>query len=133
MARRPRAARLETRTGRLKLAIRKKAHDFTSIAPGIALGYRRCKGAGRWVVRVSDGSGGRWIKNVGIADDHEAADGSNVLDFFQAQDSARALARGKDAVSGRPPTLDEAITDYEADLRARGASPQNATHIRFHA
>jgi len=41
MARRPRAARLETRTARLKLKVRKKPYDFTSIAPRIRLGYRR--------------------------------------------------------------------------------------------
>src|SRR5262245_9043321 len=113
MARRPRASQLETRTARLKLPIRKKPHAYTSIAPGISLGYRRCNGAGRWVVRVSDGSGGRWIKNVGVADDHEDADGENVLNFHEAMDKARALARGKDSVSGRPATVAEAIDDYE--------------------
>ena len=55
MARRPRAARLETRTARLKLKVRKKPHDFTAIAPSIALGYRRCISAGRWIVRVANG------------------------------------------------------------------------------
>src|SRR6516164_8478932 len=69
MARRPRAARLETRTARLKLKVRKKPYDFTSIAPRIRLGYRRCKSAGRWVVKVADGHGGNWTKVVGIADD----------------------------------------------------------------
>ena len=62
MARRPRAARLETRTARLKLPVRKKPYDFTSIAPRIRLGYRRCKGAGTSVVKVADGHGGHWTK-----------------------------------------------------------------------
>ena len=57
MARRPRSAQLETRTARLKLARRKKPHAFTTISPGIALGFRRNQGAGTWVVRVADGSG----------------------------------------------------------------------------
>jgi hypothetical protein len=57
MARRPRAARLETRTTRLKLPVRLKPYDFTVISPGIALGYRRCAGPGRFVVRVADGRG----------------------------------------------------------------------------
>jgi integrase len=131
MARRPRAARLETRTARLRLAIRKRPYDWTAISPGISLGYRRCEGAGRWVVRVAAG-GSRWEKNVGIADDHEAADGENVLNFHEAMDKARALARGKDAVSGRPATLSEAIDDYKADLIARRGSTQNASRIRFH-
>ena len=46
MARRRRSAQLETRTARLKLRVRKKPHDFTTIAPGIALAYRRNQGAG---------------------------------------------------------------------------------------
>ena len=74
MARRPRASRLETRTTRLKLPVRPKPHDFSTIAPGIALGYRRNKAAGVWVVRVADGHGGNWTKRVALADDFEESD-----------------------------------------------------------
>ena len=49
MARRPRASQLETRTARLKLPVRQKPYAFTTIAPGIALGYRRNAGGGVWV------------------------------------------------------------------------------------
>src|SRR5215468_6744395 len=120
MARRPRAARLETRTARLKLKVRKKPYDFTSISAGIQLGYRRCKGAGRWVVKVADGHGGHWTKVVGFADDHEDADGDGILTWWEATDKARKLARGQDANTGRPATVDEAITEYQNDLAARG-------------
>jgi integrase len=130
MARRPRAARLETRTARLKLKVRKKPHDFTAIAPGIALGYRRCISAGRWIVKVADGHGGHWTKVVAIADDHEDADGEHILTWWQAQDKARALARGKDAGGARPATVSEALADYERDLLARSASPFNARRVR---
>jgi integrase len=130
MARRPRAARLETRTARLKLKVRKKPYDFTSISAGIQLGYRRCKGAGRWVVKVADGHGSYWTKRVAYADDHEDADGEHILTWWQAQDKARALARGKDA-GGRPATVAEALADYEADLIARGASRANARRVRM--
>jgi integrase len=129
MARRPRAARLETRTARLKLTPRKKPYDFTSISPGIRLGYRRCASAGRWVCKVSDGRGGAWTKVVGIADDYEAADAEHVFSWWEACDRARGLARGKDADSGRPGTVAEALTDYERDLIARGASPANAHRV----
>jgi integrase len=129
MARRPRAARLETRTARLKLKLRKKPYDFTSISAGIQLGYRRCKGAGRWVVKVADGHGSYWTKRVAFADDHEDADGEHILSWWQAQDKSRALARGKDA-GGRPATVAEALADYEADLIARSASPTNARRVR---
>jgi len=128
MARRPRAARLETRTARLKLKVRKKPYDFTSISAGIQLGYRRCKGAGRWVVKVADGHGSYWTKRVAYADDHEDADDEHILSWWQAQDKARALARGKDA-GGRPATVAEALADYEADLIARSASPANARRV----
>ena len=132
MARRPRAARLETRTARLKLKVRKKPYDFTSIAAGIQLGYRRCKGAGRWVVKVSNGHGCYWTKRVGYADDHEAADREHILDWWAAQDKARALARGKDAGGGRPATVAEAIADYARDLEKRGGDKVNASRARFH-
>jgi integrase len=130
MARRPRSARLETRTARLKLAVRKKPHHFTSISPGIALGYRRCVGAGRWVVKVADGHGGNWTKVVGLADDYEDADGEPILTWWQAQDKARALARGKDTESSRPGTVAEAIADYDKDLIARGGSRANARRAK---
>src|SRR5262249_60285363 len=94
MARRPRSAHLETRTSRLKLPVRRKPHAFTTIAPGIALGYRRCVGAGRWIVRVADGHGGNWQKAFAVADDHEPANNESVLDFWTAQDKARQAARG---------------------------------------
>jgi integrase len=131
MARRPRSARLETRTNRLKLRIRKKPHDFVTISPGIALGYRRCVSAGRWVVKVADGHGGNWTKVVALADDHEDADGEHVLDFWQAQEKARTLARGGED-NGRPVTVAEALADYERDLRVRGGLAGNASRLRHH-
>ena len=131
MARRPRSAKLETRTNRLKLPVQKKPHAFTTIAPGIALAYRRNQGAGSWVVRVADGKGGNWTKAFAIADDHEQADGENVLTFWQAQDKARALARGT-TDNGRPWTVSEALDAYAADLKARGGLVANAERVRFH-
>src|SRR6187402_1865442 len=89
MARRVRASTLENRTARLKLEPRKKPYHFTIIAPGIAIGYRRCAGPGRWVLRAADGHGAYWTDAIGLADDHEPADGGAVLTYFQAQDKAR--------------------------------------------
>jgi integrase len=130
MARRPRSASLETRAGRLRLPVQRKPHAFTTIAPGIALAYRRNQGAGRWVVRCADGRGGAWTKAFGIADDYEESDAERVLTFWEAQDKARALARGKDEDSGRPGTVAEAIDDYEADLVVRGGAVVNAQRLR---
>src|SRR5262245_649131 len=131
MARRPRSSKLETRTARLKLTVRKKPHAFTTIAPGIALAYRRNQGAGTWVVRVADGHGGNWTKGFAIADDHEDAHGETVLDFWQAQDKARTLARGS-VDDGRPCTVAEALDAYAADLKARGGLVANAQRVRYH-
>jgi integrase len=113
----------------LKLKVRKKPYDFTSISAGIQLGYRRCKGAGRWVVKVADGHGSYWTKRVGYADDHEDADGEHIFTWWGAQDKSRLIARGKDA-GGRPATVAEALADYENDLIARSASPTNARRVR---
>src|SRR5262249_41010290 len=71
-----------------------------------------------------------WTKVVGIADDYEAADAENVFSWWEACDRARALARGKDADSGRPGTVAEALSDYERDLVTRSASPANARRVR---
>jgi integrase len=131
MARRPRSSTLETRTARLKLPVQRKPHAFTTIAPGIALAYRRCQGAGRWIVRVADGKGGNWQKGFAIADDFEDANGASVLTFWQAQDKAKALARGT-ADTGRPITVAEALDDYALDLQVRGGLAGNVSRVRHH-
>jgi integrase len=125
MARRMRSSKLETRSSRLRLPIRKKPF-FVTIAPGVAVGYRRNAGPGTWSTRA------QWLKKIGLADDYEVANGETVLDFWQAQAKSLALARGNDKGTGdRPATVAEAVDDYEDDLRARGASIANATGIRF--
>ena len=132
MARRPRSSSLETRTNRLKLPVRQKPHCCAAIAPGLALAYRRGKDRNAWVVRVADGKGGNWLKNLpGIPDDFEDANGESVLTFWQAQDAARKLARGT-VESGRPVTVAEALADYERDLRARGGLTGNVSRVRHH-
>ncbi len=68
---------------------------------------------------------------IALADDHEPADGSAVLDFWQAQDKARLLVRGKDAAGGdRPATVAEALDVYERDLAARNGAVANARNVR---
>src|ERR1700733_9430650 len=86
---------LETRTARLRLPVSSKP-VFLTVAEGIGTGYRRnARGAGNWVARLADGKGGYALKNIGIADDYEDADGRNVLDWWQAVDAARRLKRGE--------------------------------------
>jgi integrase len=129
----PRAAKLETPTARRKLAVRKKPY-WTTISPGIHLGYRRNQGGGTWSVRVAD-SGAEWIKKIALADDLEGASPPHVLSYWQALVTARALARrqpGEAIDESRPLTVGEALDRYEADLRARGGSSYNAQHPRIH-
>jgi integrase len=133
MARKVRNGTLESRSARLKLKIERKPHPGPSLARGISLLYRRCKGNGTWVLKAADGHGGYWTKGVGQADDYEEANGKSVLTFFQAQDAAKKLARGEDGVAGSAPiTVDAALTDYRRDLEARGADPYNADYPRVH-
>lgn len=136
MARNVRAAQLETRTARLKLELRKKPYAVR-VAPGVRLGYRRNEATGTWSVIAADGKGGNWVKKFGLADDHEEANGEQVLTFWQAQERSRKLARGgKNADDeddeGRPVTLREALDAYQADLIARSGDVHNVARVRGH-
>ena len=130
----PRAAKLETATARRRLPARKKPY-WTTISPGVGLGYRRCAGPGTWSVRSTDGHGSDWIKRIALADDFEPCDGRAVLNYWQAIDEARKLARrqpGDDADESRPVTVAEAIDLYARDLAARGGDDYNAKRSRIH-
>jgi integrase len=129
----PRNAKLESATARRKLAVRKKPF-YVRLSPGIHLGYRRNAGAGTWTVRVAD-AGAEWTKKIALADDLEGASPPHVLSYWQALDTARALARrqpGEAIDESRPLTVAEALDRYEADLKARGGDPYNARHARLH-
>ena len=128
----PRTAKLETATARRKLPVRKKPFYIT-VSPGIALGYRRNIGGGSWSARCT-GQGADWIKRIGLADDLEPADGKHVLTYWQAIDTARALARRQPGAddANRPLTVGEALDRYQRDLESRGADAQNAKRVRRH-
>jgi integrase len=127
----PRNPKLDSPTARAKLAPAKKPY-WTTIAPGISLGYRRNEGAGTWSVRVI-GHGATWIKRLAIADDLEKAAPPTVLGYWQAIDEARKLARqepGAPVDDSRPVTVGEALDGYELDLKARGADIANVRRPR---
>ncbi len=133
MARKIRDSRLESRTARLRLPIRKKPYTGPALARGVHLLYRRNKGNGTWVVKAANGRGGYWTKGFKVADDLEDADGIHVLAFYQACDEARALARGKvGATDGEPMTVADALTAYKRDLKSRGGHLTNATRVEKH-
>ena len=126
-----RSPKLENRTARLKLAIRKKPYSAI-VAPGVMLLYRRNQGIGKWSVRLTGTSGGKRfdrVSKIGVADDHSDADGRDVLDYWQAQEEARSKGRRGD-LAGGPKTIAQALTDYADDLKTRGGDVANVTRAR---
>ena len=131
MARSIRNTSLETRTARLKLAAAKKP-IFVRIAPSLSLGYRRNQIAGTWVLRLADGKGGASTKAIGIADDYEAANNDSVLDYWQAQERAKALVRntgGGD--SSKPLTVRRAAEVYLERLEVKNSRTARDTRGRL--
>lgn len=132
MPRSARAPKLESRTNRLKLPIAKKP-VFVRIAPGVSLGYRRNETAGTWVVRVADGRGGAWTKRVGTADDLDESDGQGILTFWEAQNHAKAAARGEQGseMRGAPLTVEKAAQAYLTSLEARNRRTAYDARLRL--
>lgn len=118
---------LETSTARSRLTVQKKPYR-SRLGPGLSLGYRRNEGPGTWSVIGADGHGQEWLKKIGVADDHDPANGKEILNYTQAVDIARQLTQGGGEVenASQPATLKMALAAYEADLTARGANPYNA-------
>src|ERR1700739_4972451 len=102
MARKVSFSALESRSARLRLRIRRRPYSGPSLSRGISLMYRRNKTNGTWVLKASDGHGSYWTKAFGEADDYEVSDAKRVLDFYQAQDAAKKLARGGEAADSAP-------------------------------
>jgi integrase len=124
--------RLSSRAARTALKARRKPHDFTTIAPGVAIGYRRNKGGpGTWVLRTADGRGGAATARIAAADDISESDGGKVLTFWEACERGRSMARGGPSDT-TPATLAKAVDDYEASLKARGGDTANASRVRGH-
>ncbi|MBR1226131.1 tyrosine-type recombinase/integrase [Bradyrhizobium sp. AUGA SZCCT0176] len=140
MARSQRHSKLDSRTARLKLAVRRKPYNGLALARGVLLLYRRNKGNGSWVLKRATGKTGKsntsgyWTNAFAEADDFDASNGTKIMTFFEAQNEAKKLAGRTDDASGdtAPITLDGALTSYRADLIARDANPYNAEHPRVH-
>jgi integrase len=129
----PRDSRLESPTARLRLPVRRRPYSGPSLSRGIKLLYRRNRTNGTWVVKASSGHGTYWTRAYAEADDFETSDGVRVLTFYEAQDAAKALARGIDgAPDTNPVSIAQAVDRYERDLESRGADPANARRLRRH-
>src|SRR5262245_60256243 len=128
---RPRAPKLENPTARNRLEVRKKPY-YVAISPGVFLGYCRNSGHCKWSVRVVRGRA-EWTDRFATTDDLEPANGRDVLNYWQAVDQARALARRNEAVpDSKPMTGEDALGVYERDLKTRAADPANAQRARKH-
>jgi integrase len=128
MAPRVRSTKLENRSARLRLARRKKPYSVP-IMRGVHLLYRRNKTAGPFMVRVCR-DGEDWTEPLGVADDHDEADGKNILTYSQAQDLARERAR-----VGKPTndlSIKARVEHYMSDLQSRGRDVRNASRVLSH-
>ena len=83
MSRHVHDATITTPKSRATLAMRAKPY-FRSIDPKLCIGYRKSKDGGYWLMRAYDGGGHYHQEAIGVADDHQRADGSAVLDYGQA-------------------------------------------------
>ena len=95
MARTVRDAALETRAARSRLKPRGKPY-WRALEEGLHLGYRKSKGGvgrsarlGKWVVRHYIGEQLYAEETIAEADDFSDADGTEILNFKQAQEAAR--------------------------------------------
>ncbi|HRF61370.1 MAG TPA: site-specific integrase [Candidatus Competibacter sp.] len=118
MARTVKDATLESRKGRDRLAVGRR--HWRNIRKGLAVGYYKVKdgAGGTWLVRWLMPDGRYTIQSLGVADDHQDATGTDVLDFGQACDrcyqfAARAVEPTRDA----PRTVADAIAAYLAWYR----------------
>lgn len=141
MARSVRSPKLDTRTARSKLPIRREPY-WTAVGAGLFVGYRRFRQAGgTWLARAYDPVTRKHKQmSIGAADDHLDADGAAVFTFFQAQEAARAwrprafadtLSAEADEADA-PVTVAEAIASY-VEWLAANRKPTSAREAGSHA
>lgn len=126
MGRTVRDANLETRTARLRLAVRGEPY-WRGLETGLALGYRRRRAGGTWLARRRRLDGNYIEARIGIADDFQDADGILVFDYAQAQRATRAWweteqrrEQGHEEVRSGPFTVSDAVTEYLDAYARRG-------------
>jgi hypothetical protein len=130
MARRVRNAVLENRSAREKLKPRGKPF-YKAIGAGLHIGYRKGKAAGRWVARLYLGGQDYRVETMADADDRHDPNGTTIIDFWQAQERARALysrfADPSETVKG-PYTVKNAMDDYAQWLDTNQKSAADARY-----
>jgi integrase len=126
MARTPRSTSLETRTARLRLAVRKKPYWTSAGLRGAHLGYRRTSdGNGSWVLRRYLGKQQYLTHVIAQADDYADSDNSGVLSYHEAIDGIRNETQAKPAARTCY-SVKDAVEDYVVWLRMHRKSAQDA-------
>jgi hypothetical protein len=128
MARTIRNTKLDSRSGRLKLAERREPY-WTVISAGSAIGYRRGSNGGTWIANMRGKDGRRHYAPLGAADDARDPDSLTVFSFAQAQESARTfftqkgreLAGHSEPQAGGPYTVKRALDAYFVVRQSRGS------------
>jgi integrase len=131
MSKTVRERKLDSPAARAKLKASGKPY-WRAIDPGLHQGYRKGLQGGVWVARRYLGDGKYVVETLGAADDHLPANGDTVLDFFQAQNRARAVAAKANA-SLPPPcalTVSAAMAAYFERLEHEGSKSLSAARGR---
>jgi integrase len=134
MARTVKDAKLESRTARSGLEARGKPY-WRTLDPGLHIGYRKGRDAGKWVARFYTGQQTYDVETIAIADDSSDANGVDVLSFAQAQTLARKRrddrSRSAAGITG-PYTVNDAMADYLVFLENHRKSADTA-RFRYEA
>lgn len=137
MARTARNTKVDSRSARLKLTLRREPY-WTKLSSGCHLGYRRIDGGGSWIARFRDKATGKRIYSaLGAADDYRDADNVATFDFDHAQELGRAFFRietekisGDWTPSHDTITVAEGFALYLADYEQRdGKALANTSNV----
>ena len=83
--------KIQIREDRVNLKLRGHGY-FLPLLPRVAIGYKRCKNVGRWVIRIrrfnTTTARPYIVRTFALADDLDQPDGKYILSFKQAQTRA---------------------------------------------
>ena len=133
MARRIKDAMLDSRAARQKLQPRGEPY-YRAVERGVHLGYRRrSNAAGTWLLRSYSDAAYR-ADRIGIANDLSDADGTTILDYWQAIDAVRKrmAEQGRTmAESARRVTVADAMDAYLQRIESEGRSAHTVRDARY--
>jgi integrase len=132
MPRKVKDRNLDSREARERLKPRGMPY-YRSLDKKLHLGYRRLpKGkAGTWWARHYMGERQYEVEGLGVADDLSAADGTEILDFWQAQAKARERMTARThAAAGKtgPLTVRDVVEEYLQFLETNRKSAYDARY-----